>query len=183
MCCVWGSVPGWMSLPELEWLHNTASRLPAGSTWVELGTFAGRSLLCVALSLPEQSRLVAVDHKLGRASASIDPRPKDVERDLAWRETLEIILDRRPDLSLITARATNTVMAHLVSAATADVVFIDADHTYDATRENIRLWRDKLKPGGLLAGHDYNPEDWPDVVRAVDEFGGQPVAGSIWQLP
>jgi hypothetical protein len=30
----------------------------------------------------------------------------------------------------------------------------------------------KIKPGGVIAGHDYHPE-WPGVVKAVNEaFGG-----------
>jgi hypothetical protein len=30
--------------------------------------------------------------------------------------------------------------------------------------------RQHLKPGGIFAGHDYNPRAWPGVVRGVDEF-------------
>ncbi|CAK9067916.1 Hypothetical protein SCF082_LOCUS34300 [Durusdinium trenchii] len=37
---------------------------------------------------------------------------------------------------------------------TFDVVFIDGDHSYSAVREDLRLWRPKIRPGGLLAGHD-----------------------------
>lgn len=53
-----------------------------------------------------------------------------------------------------------------------DFVFIDADHTYDAVKKDIANWESKVKPGGLLCGHDYAHEEgkgW-GVKKAVDEF-------------
>lgn len=56
--------------------------------------------------------------------------------------------------------------------AMQDFVFIDANHYYDAVSADIEAWRHKVKPGGLLCGHDYanNEYDYgPEVKRAVDE--------------
>lgn len=50
-----------------------------------------------------------------------------------------------------------------------DFVFIDADHTYEGVSADIDAWRPKVRPGGMLLGHDYNHRDFPGVVRAVDE--------------
>ena len=67
----------------------------------------------------------------------------------------------------------------------ADVVFIDADHSYDACRNDMMLWWPKVKPGGIFCGHDYN-ENHPGVVKAVDEWFGDRewfvsvAEGSIW---
>lgn len=59
-------------------------------------------------------------------------------------------------------------------AGRLDFVFIDADHTLDACRADINAWAPKLKPGGLLCGHDYDRPDLPNVKwgvkQAVDEF-------------
>ena len=38
--------------------------------------------------------------------------------------------------------------------ATLDFVFIDADHSYEAAKADIAAWRSKVKPGGILCGHD-----------------------------
>lgn len=54
-----------------------------------------------------------------------------------------------------------------------DLVFIDADHSYEGCRADITAYWDKVKPGGYLAGHDYANDDFafgPMVKRAVDEF-------------
>jgi len=48
-------------------------------------------------------------------------------------------------------------------------VFIDADHNYSGIHTDILAWRGKVRPGGILAGHDYRVKAWPDVARAVDE--------------
>ncbi len=55
---------------------------------------------------------------------------------------------------------------------TLDFVFIDGDHTYEAVRDDIQAWLPKLKPGGLLCGHDYSNPGWPflGVDQAVNEF-------------
>jgi hypothetical protein len=36
-----------------------------------------------------------------------------------------------------------------------DFVYIDANHTYEHVKQDIRLWSPKVKIGGILAGHDY----------------------------
>jgi len=54
-----------------------------------------------------------------------------------------------------------------------DFVFIDADHSYSGCVADIAAWTPKLKPGGLLSGHDYDNPDFEKfgVKRAVDELG------------
>jgi predicted O-methyltransferase YrrM len=56
-----------------------------------------------------------------------------------------------------------------------DFVFIDADHSYEGCKADIEAWFPKVKPGGLLSGHDYDNPDFPEfgVKRAVDEFAAR----------
>lgn len=56
-----------------------------------------------------------------------------------------------------------------------DVVYIDADHTYEAVFSDLEAWAPKIKPGGRLMGHDYT--DRPEakaqgfgVIAAVSAF-------------
>jgi hypothetical protein len=61
------------------------------------------------------------------------------------------------------------------------LVFLDADHTYEPTRQDIQ-WARRVG-ARIIAGHDYG-EGFPGVKRAVDEAGGP--AGqwaTVWALP
>lgn len=59
--------------------------------------------------------------------------------------------------------------------ATFDWVYIDTDHSYHTTAAELALCRTKVKPGGLIAGHDFctgnvvAPVPY-GVIEAVNEF-------------
>ncbi len=51
-----------------------------------------------------------------------------------------------------------------------DFVYIDANHSYEHTLQDLNLWWPKMKKGGILAGHDMFNEAHPEVHKAVFEF-------------
>jgi hypothetical protein len=56
-----------------------------------------------------------------------------------------------------------------------DWIYIDANHTYEAVSSELATALPKMKPGAVIAGHDYiNTRHWKNlgfgVVEAVDEF-------------
>lgn len=51
---------------------------------------------------------------------------------------------------------------------TLDFVYIDADHHYQNTLNDIREWAKKVKRGGVVSGHDYSNNN--EVVGAVDDY-------------
>lgn len=55
-----------------------------------------------------------------------------------------------------------------------DYVYIDADHSYEAARQDLADWFPKVRQGGILAGHDYVDHRLSrvqfGVKRAVNEF-------------
>jgi hypothetical protein len=71
-------------------------------------------------------------------------------------------------------RLTSAEAAERIRSATLDFVYIDARHDYGSVRQDLALWHPKLRPGGLLAGHDYVEGTFAEgtfgVKRAVDEF-------------
>lgn len=58
-----------------------------------------------------------------------------------------------------------------------DFIYVDAGHDLTSIRSDIESWLPLVRPGGIIAGHDY-VEDHPFVVQAVDEFA----AKTGWQL-
>ena len=65
-----------------------------------------------------------------------------------------------------------------------DLVFIDGDHSYEAIKQDIQGWGKKVRPGGLLSGHDFHPV-FPGVIQAVQEsFGNNFQLGddNVWSI-
>jgi len=60
--------------------------------------------------------------------------------------------------------------ANEVSDNSLDFVFIDAQHDYYSVKADILAWMYKVRPGGLLCGHDYDQVKFPGVVKAVKGF-------------
>lgn len=52
----------------------------------------------------------------------------------------------------------------------ADIIHIDAAHEYEDVQDDIKFWWPLVRPCGILLGDDYEPELWPGVVKATDEF-------------
>ena len=66
-----------------------------------------------------------------------------------------------------------------------DFIYIDADHSYNGIKEDIKIWTPLVKKGGLIGGHDYGRVRWPGIKLVVDEkFGEENVTlyekQSIW---
>lgn len=59
-----------------------------------------------------------------------------------------------------------------------DLVFIDADHSYEGVKKDINAWYNKVRDGGIVSGHDYEQSGVTvdgnyyefGVMKAVDEF-------------
>jgi len=50
-----------------------------------------------------------------------------------------------------------------------DFVYIDGNHSSPQVNRDIMNSWAKIKPGGIMGGHDYT-EQYPDVILAVKEF-------------
>ena len=85
-----------------------------------------------------------------------------------------------PDIvDLVRRHPTRVKFCHGTTAATAsqvpdnslDLIFIDAQHTYENVNEDIRNWAPKLKDTGIMGGHDLYDRVYPGVRKAVEEIG------------
>lgn len=69
----------------------------------------------------------------------------------------------------------SAAMAAHVGDGDLDFVFIDASHDYDSVRADIQAWLPKVRQGGMVLGHDWNPERFPGVIQAVTERFANPM--------
>lgn len=139
----------------------------------ELGVFKGDTFLYLLERCPDL-HLIGVD--------IWQPIPeKDQHRDRGGRSYLEHDLEAHYRNVLARSekygdratliRSDTGAAADAVWDGSLDFVFIDADHTYEGVSADIRDWKPKIRRGGLLMGHDYNPSTFPGVVQAVNEIG------------
>lgn len=76
-------------------------------------------------------------------------------------------------------KAPSDKAAAQVKDGTLDFVFIDASHETEQVKRDIRAWVPKLKPTGMMMGHDCT---WPSVKKAIDGVvpGWRSDKDSVW---
>jgi hypothetical protein len=164
-------IPGFMTIQEMEWLYQQAGRMQSVA---EIGSWKGRST--VALLEGCRGPVLAVDNWTGH-----DPSSNGILEREADRENVYEVFRRNTSEydNLRTFRGNSADVASLGGCpAEFDMVFIDAEHTYEGCKADIAAWLPKAQR--LICGHDYSPE-WPGVMQAVKEIIG-PVrtVGTIW---
>ena len=126
-----------------------------------------------------------LDHWTGQLLYSVDPwrefgrevyHDDDNVNQQAQDRNYEITLNRLHrfgDRSKL-LRMTSEEAANVIPDQSLDFVYLDARHDYASVKEDIAFWYPKVKPGGILAGHDYLNGKIDDtmfgVKPAVDEF-------------
>lgn len=149
---------------------------PGGAAVAEIGAFAGECSVQFLRS-PKVAHLFVVDTWKGgydESGRDVASRADMAAAFFAFKQRMWGV----PNGSARTRvyRGTSLEAAAALSALQTprrfDLVYLDADHSYEMTVADIRAWKPLVKPGGILAGHDHS-EHWPAVIEAVkDELGG-----------
>ncbi|MBA7612186.1 hypothetical protein ES703_19422 [subsurface metagenome] len=140
---------------DIYHLFYFAKRIPNWGTYLEIGGYKGGSVLCAF----EASRV---------AGTTVNFITIDCEVSWLSFEHVGVI----PDLRIIGARS--DVAHKRIERNSADLLFIDGAHHYKQVRRDIKNYWPKLKPGGILLGHDYsNRPIHRGVVKAADELFGK----------
>ncbi len=78
-------------------------------------------------------------------------------------------------------RVSSTALAEIIPEV--DLVFLDAAHDYESVMDDITAFWPKVRPGGILSGHDWQ-KSFPTVIRAVkDSFEEDAInleTDSVW---
>lgn len=148
-------------------------RLPDGPLrGVEVGVFTGH-LSHLLLAARPDLHLTMVDSWEADGAAYIDKHDWHAqlsqERQDNYLRTAIQVTDFADDRRLI-LRGRSLDAVSEIQDASCDFVFLDADHSADAVAADIKAWLPKVRPGGLICGHDYGHALFPGVKLAVDAF-------------
>jgi len=112
------------------------------------------------------------DSSYGKSDASIVTKNK--EYFIKTYENCKAIANQYKKRCMI-LRGESAEMAGNIPDGSLDLVFIDADHSYEGCRHDNIAWLPKVKKGGWIGGHDYAHPDQGEVKRAVDELYGKEI--------
>jgi predicted O-methyltransferase YrrM len=162
-----------VNLKESRFLGRLVSSLEYEGPIIEIGTLFGWS-----------TRIICLFKETGRELISVDNyswNPFKLPPGIHFETTKQILSEAISQFNLKLLRMDNVDFYRTYSGTTPALIFIDADHEYEAVRLDIKGAK-KLN-AGVICGHDYNREHCPGVVKAVDEFGGpREIVDSLWVL-
>jgi hypothetical protein len=149
-----------------------------GSHFVEVGSWKGSSTVYMAVEIANSGKLIQFD--------AVDTWGGDAETGGSDASNPDWLYDEfRKNIAPVLSYVNPIRMASVDASKTyknksLDLVYIDANHTYDYVKQDILSWLPKIKEGGIIAGHDY-ATDWDGVVKAVNEiFPTVGVEGRTW---
>lgn len=146
-------VAGWLTDEEGAEL----ARLAAGKTVLEVGSFCGRSTICLARAA---RAVTAVDTFDGRGTVAEGDTYPTFQRNLRqYAVTDKVVACRGPSADILPKLP-----------PVYDLAFIDGSHDASSVRQDAELAAACLKPGGVLVFHDYVSPSDPGVREAVEEL-------------
>jgi predicted O-methyltransferase YrrM len=166
LCRMLATIPGEISEREglgLAWL---ASRVPAGQCIVEIGSYRGRSTCYLAEGALHSGRDEAVQvFAIDLWGEAPWPQYADPANYEAFCRAICALRLRDVVTSML---ADSCAVGAAWAGPPIGLLFVDADHTFEAVIGDYHAWERHISPGGLLALHDAADPQW-GVRRAIDD--------------
>jgi len=132
-------------------------------TVVEIGTYKGGTLTCWAAVAQPAAQIIGIDMPFPWANQeAITLSMGKVRATLRPSQRLTVIAADSHDA------ATLVGLREALAGALIDVLWIDGDHTYEGVRQDVQMYGELVRPGGIVALHDIQRSDlFPDQQSDV----------------
>jgi hypothetical protein len=167
----YGEIEGWCDYEDVYRMAiDTASH---GAVFVEIGAWKGKSAAYAGVEIINSGKditLHVVDHFKGsdehRNVGSVWYESRLTE-DPDWLYNT-CVKNTEPVSEVVKIiRKTSAQAAKGFKANSVDFVFIDGSHDTASVLADIDAWLPKVKPNGIIAGHDYSTHE--SVRNAVNQ--------------
>lgn len=159
-------IEGYMTDKELVALSIIAS---SSKIFIEIGSWLGRSSNAIAESV--KGVLFCIDTWNGTENEGDNhSQARGLDGDYAFRCFIRNNQKHIINNKIIPLRMNSENGLSVISELNIepDVIFIDADHSYEAVKKDINMAKKTIKNGGFICGHDYS-NDWKGVKKAVSD--------------
>jgi MMP 1-O-methyltransferase len=157
------NIEGWLTPGEANLLYSLAKKTKGKGRIVEIGSWKGRSTVCLASGAKETGvgKVVAIDPHLG--SSEHQRQDPTINTLAEFKNNIAAAgLTEAVDLEVMTSAAAAAAFAEPV-----ELCFIDGAHEYEFVKEDYDLWFPKIVDGGVIAFHD--TIRWPGPKKVVAE--------------
>jgi predicted O-methyltransferase YrrM len=126
---------------------------------IEIGAYSGEGTIVLAKYFKE---ILAVDPWLN----GYDIKDR-ASQQCPMKFVFEAFQERTKGLgNVMFSRGKSLDALEFVPDGSCDLVYIDGDHKYEGVLADLKGWRNKLKDGGIMSGHDWS---WESVKKALKE--------------
>jgi len=169
---------GWMNDAELSYLYQMViKRAKVTDTLriAEIGCWKGRSthaLLSALATLSSYSILYCVDNWSKADHGETDEIRKEAKIEFAQNTYNVFLKTNYNNVITLDQSSTSFLKDCAETGLKLDIMFLDANHSYEAVKKDLKEIWPVLKDGGVLIGHDYRVGETPTngVRRAVNEM-------------
>ena len=170
-------IQGWFHCEPLY--RQMVEQAHDGAVFVEVGAWKGKSAAFMAVEIVNSGkkiRFYVVDNFKGSQEHQGD---EAIKNNTLLAQFVENVAPIHSKINLCISDSTEA--AEAFPKMSVDFAYIDAAHDYESVKRDIQAWLPRMKPGGLLAGDDY--DYWPGVRQAVDDLLPDAIhENNIWQV-
>jgi GR25 family glycosyltransferase involved in LPS biosynthesis len=162
-------IPGWFAYQDLY--ADVVKAADNNDIFVEVGAWFGKSTNYMVQQIRESKKNIqftTVDTRKGTEDEDIHQEiVGSFAGDIFYEFVNNLILSNNYGyVNMIKDTSKNA--SNQFQNNSIDFIMIDAGHSYEAVIEDLNIWYNKVKPGGIISGDDYGVFD--GVTRAANEY-------------
>jgi len=171
-----------MNREERKFLRRQVKLIPQKGVIVEIGSWKGGSSVELAKANKKYEKKASLycidtwDYREGYNHPELCKLAKGEDIYEAFKNNMR-------DYSCTVLKGLSEMFLKQFENESVDLIFLDADHSYEAVKQDISNWWLKLRHDGIFCGHDYGRTEY-GVTEAVNEFWDnvENPARSMWKV-